>query len=163
MTWAHHQGSLCQYFYTHIAQISKVACAVIFLCIHRTYTHVHTCTHSYICFVHQGASSFYDKRKVGVQIFTCYFHLLLETGNRKQETTPLHGVERSCSLHDEMDHDFDWVFSVQSLKEAWIISRSWSDRKKGRVLNSDLIWNPLICPRCPHWQWRPCTKVRLGS
>lgn len=83
MTWAHHQGSLCQYFYTHIAQISKVACAVIFLCIHRTYTHVHTCTHSYICFVHQGASSFYDKRKVGVQIFTCYFHLLLETGNRK--------------------------------------------------------------------------------
>lgn len=81
--WAHQHGSLCQYFYTHIAQISKVACAVIFLCIHRTYTHVHTRTHSYICFVHQGASSFYDKRKVGVQIFTCY----LVAGNWKQETT----------------------------------------------------------------------------
>lgn len=77
--WAHQHGSLCQYFYTHIAQISKVACAVIFLCIHCTYTHVHTRTHSYICFVHQGASSFYDKRKVGVQIFTCY----LVAGNRK--------------------------------------------------------------------------------
>lgn len=48
-----------------------------------TYTHVHTRTHSYICFVHQGASSFYDKRKVGVQIFTCY----LVAGNWKQETT----------------------------------------------------------------------------
>lgn len=81
--WAHQQGSLCQYFYTHIAQISKVACAVLFLCRHCTYTHVHMCTHSYICFVHQGASSFYDKRKVGVQIFTCY----LVAGNWKQETT----------------------------------------------------------------------------
>lgn len=48
--------------------------------------HIHTYTHahSYICFVHQGASSFYDKIKVGVQIFTCY----LVAGNWKQETTP---------------------------------------------------------------------------
>lgn len=91
MTWAHQQGSLCKYFYTHIAHISKVACAVIFLCIHCTHTHVYTHTHSYICFVHQGVSSFYDKRKVGVQIFTCYLvagNWKPETGNRKPETTP---------------------------------------------------------------------------
>lgn len=45
-----------------------------------------------------------------------------------------------------------WVFSVQPLPVTWIASRSWVDRKQGAQRRPNL--DPLLWPRCAHWQWR---------
>lgn len=88
-----------------------------------------------------------------------------ETRNRKHAPWSTHPSESEKVLLSSWRTGpwLGWVVSVQSLKRAWITGRSWGDRKEGGALNPCLIWSPLPCPRCPHWQWRPSVKVRLGS
>lgn len=124
VTWANQQGHLWDYFHTHTE-------------------HTHTHTQLHLFYYTDAVALTITEKSVWKFPFVIW---LLETGN-------IHSSWSGKALVSWCTGSWPgWVFSVQSLTVTWIASRSWVDRKQGAQRRPNL--DPLLWPRCAHWQWR---------